>query len=124
MKKTSGKRGAGRGKQGGNTSASTGCSGKKPRKSGSTLPGWLPDLPARPNAAASGKGKRVATYPTAPRFDPHAQREAQRYDNPIASREMILQVLAAHAGPMSTEELAQQLALTADDRYAALEKRL
>jgi len=124
MKKPSGKRGNGRGKQG----AASG-SGTTPRKGSGKLPGWLPASP-QAGVGRTGKpgtdkkGPRVATHPTAPRFDPHAQREAQRYDNPIASREMILQVLAAHDGPMSADELAHKLALTADDRYAALEKRL
>ncbi|HMT38344.1 MAG TPA: ribonuclease R, partial [Thermomonas sp.] len=56
--------------------------------------------------------------------DPHAQREAQRYANPIASREMILQVLAAADGPMDAEALAAKLALDAPDRFDALQKRL
>jgi len=73
---------------------------------------------------APRKGGRVDTHPTAPRLDPHAKREAQRYEYPIASREMILQVLAANDGPMDAGELATKLALTAEDRYAALEKRL
>ena len=116
MKKPSGKRGSGRGKQG----AASGP-GSSSRKGSSKLPGWLPASP--PAGAArtgkpgkSAKGPRVDTHPTAPRFDPHAQREAQRYENPIASREMILQVLTAHDGPMSADELAHKLALTADDR--------
>ncbi|RZA16229.1 MAG: ribonuclease R, partial [Lysobacteraceae bacterium] len=56
--------------------------------------------------------------------DPHAAREAQRYAQPIASREMILQVLAASDGPLDADALAQKLALTAPDRFEALEKRL
>ncbi len=56
--------------------------------------------------------------------DPHAAREAQRYEQPIASREMILQVLAANDGPMDAEALAARLALTAPDRFEALGKRL
>lgn len=56
--------------------------------------------------------------------DPQAAREAQRYDQPIASREMILQVLAANDGPMDADALAQKLALTAPDRFDALSKRL
>ena len=51
-------------------------------------------------------------------------REAQRYEQPIASREMILQVLAANDGPMDAEALAARLALTAPDRFEALGKRL
>ncbi|WP_259304819.1 ribonuclease R [Thermomonas sp. S9] len=59
-----------------------------------------------------------------PASDPHAQREAQRYAQPIASREMILQVLAAHEGPLDDTELARVLGLQAPDRFEALQKRL
>jgi ribonuclease R len=54
--------------------------------------------------------------------DPHAQREAHRYDQPIASRELILRVLAD--GPLSPEALAQRLELAEPDRFEALGKRL
>jgi len=37
---------------------------------------------------------------TEPR-DPHAEREAEKYDNPIASREMILEKIKEHTGPMT-----------------------
>ena len=40
--------------------------------------------------------------------DPHAAREAARYEQPIASREMILQLLAAADGPMDADALAQK----------------
>src|SRR3546814_1033779 len=50
--------------------------------------------------------------PQPPREDPQADREAQRYAQPIASREMILQMLAAHDGPMDAQALAEKLALT------------
>src|SRR5690606_39836982 len=59
-----------------------------------------------------------------PREDPQAEREAQRYAQPIASREMILQVLAAHDGPMDAQALAEKLALTEPERFEALGKRL
>ncbi|MDE2406267.1 MAG: ribonuclease R [Xanthomonadaceae bacterium] len=117
MKKISSKRGS----SGGGKGAGPGNVGNKPGKGAGKLPGWLPDSPA---PAHPRKGKPVATHPTAPRFDPHAQREAQRYEHPIASREMILQVLAAQDGPMDDRALAQKLALTAPDRFEALQKRL
>ena len=56
--------------------------------------------------------------------DPHAAREAARYEQPIASREMILQVLAAADGPIDADALAQKLALTEPDRFDALTNRL
>jgi len=81
---------------------------KNARKGGQrkALPGWMPEPPRRPVR------------------DPQADREASRYENPIASREMILQVLAAHDGPMDAQALAQQLSLTEPDRLDALGKRL
>ena len=38
--------------------------------------------------------------------DPHADREAQKYDQPIASRELILEVMAKHDVPIKFKELA------------------
>ena len=62
--------------------------------------------------------------PAAPARDPHAAREAARYEQPIASREMLLQVITAHDGPMTADALAEKLALTEPDRFDALSKRL
>lgn len=54
--------------------------------------------------------------------DPHADREALRYAEPIASREAILQLLEDCDGPQTAEEIAEQLGLS--DRIDALGKRL
>jgi ribonuclease R len=93
--------------------------GRKPHAS-PHLPSWLPDAGlARamgPGRAAAGAGGGMP--------DPQAAREAARYEQPIASREMILQVLAAHDGPMDAEALASKLALATPDRLDALGKRL
>src|SRR5690606_9672935 len=51
-------------------------------------------------------------------------REAGRYENPIASREAILQLLVDAGGPQSADALAGQLQLTEPDRFDALSKRL
>jgi len=56
--------------------------------------------------------------------DPQAAREATRYEQPIASREMIVQLLTSADGPMDAGELAGKLGLTAPDRFDALSKRL
>ncbi|CAN4278565.1 ribonuclease R [Pseudoxanthomonas sp. LjRoot125] len=88
----------------------------------------MPDLPA-----SGGRTKHDAPAPrragppprAAGRFiDPHAQREAQRYDQPIASREAILGFLEAAEGPQTAEEIAGPLGLDAPDRFDALSKRL
>ncbi len=56
--------------------------------------------------------------------DPQAAREAARYEQPIASREMIVQLLTAAEGPLDAGELAQKLGLLELDRLDALNKRL
>ncbi len=56
--------------------------------------------------------------------DPFAEREAARYENPIASREALVALLAQADGPMTSDELAQKLNLTAPDRFEALSRRL
>ncbi len=56
--------------------------------------------------------------------DDYAEREARRYENPIASREAILGLVAQAPGPLSAEELAAKLGLTAPDRFDALSRRL
>ncbi len=98
-----------------------GASGK-----GQNLPPWMPDVPRdAPSQAASGrKAGSPGKAARGPFRDPHAGREAERYAEPIASREAILQVLAGADGPMDADALAEHLGLTAPDRREALDKRL
>ena len=56
--------------------------------------------------------------------DPFASREAAKYDNPIASRELILQVLEQAQGPLSHRALCKKLELIEDDVIEALRRRL
>ena len=62
--------------------------------------------------------------PSARDLDPHQQREAKKYANPIPSREFILQTLTDHGAPQSFEEVVQALALTSEEDVTALERRL
>ncbi len=56
--------------------------------------------------------------------DPYAQREAEKYENPIPSRELILQFIE-HAGkPLHREEIAEAFALESEDQLEALRRRL
>lgn len=65
------------------------------------------------------------TKPTSPRFaDPHRQREARKYANPIPSREFILDTLTQAGVPMVFEELATALDLDGGEDRVALERRL
>ncbi|MGY3926144.1 ribonuclease R [Aeromonas simiae] len=56
--------------------------------------------------------------------DPFLEREAEKYENPIASRELLLQVIEDHVRPMSREEIARELKLTDEDHLEALRRRL
>lgn len=56
--------------------------------------------------------------------DPHAEREAQKYENPIPSREFILNHLAERGGPASYEELRDELDLATEDEQEGLRRRL
>ncbi|WP_232207554.1 ribonuclease R [Pseudoxanthomonas sp. J35] len=88
--------------------------------------------PASRQATRSGKGAAPPAPARPPRrhaagpavADPFAAREAQRYDNPIASREAILATLEAADGPQTAEELARILGLIDPERFDALGKRL
>ncbi|KQY52766.1 exoribonuclease R [Lysobacter sp. Root494] len=112
-------------------------SGSRP-KSTAARPAWMPEPPPRgfvpkktSRSASRGPASTGSISPGSippggvrpdPFSDPHAEREANRYEQPIASREMILRVLAE--GPMSADALAERLDLAAPDRFDALGKRL
>lgn len=56
--------------------------------------------------------------------DPHAQREAERYENPIPSRELILSTLDELGKPLTHPQLAHHFGLFDADREEALRRRL
>ncbi len=56
--------------------------------------------------------------------DPNFEREAQKYDNPIPSREFILGLLQEADNPLSYDEIAERLHIDDDDRLEALRRRL
>ncbi|MGD8311352.1 MAG: ribonuclease R [Gammaproteobacteria bacterium] len=58
------------------------------------------------------------------RRDPHAQREAARYEQPIASREYILQVITEAERPVDREALEALLEIRSEDGVEALRRRL
>ncbi|MBP6300020.1 MAG: ribonuclease R [Arenimonas sp.] len=91
---------------------------------------------AKPKTKAKSKwpgndvfsSSRKQEKPSSTRFgkntDPHFSREAQKYDNPILSREGLLKFLREADGPLTPEEIAKALKLNAPDRYEALIRRL
>ncbi len=56
--------------------------------------------------------------------DPHREREAQKYEHPIASREFILELLAERERPISYRQLLIELNITDSEEKEALRRRL
>src|SRR6266566_1774888 len=54
--------------------------------------------------------------------DPHRDREASRYEHPIASREFILRTLAEAGVPLTDDELAHRLAIKTKERDAFVKR--
>jgi ribonuclease R len=105
---------AGKGKAGAKASAGGG------RKAAGPAKGKAPGAgrgkgPGAPGRGGHGGGQRP---------DPHAAREAQKYDNPIISREALIHFLADAPGPLTVEDIARHFELTAEDRLEALSRRL
>jgi len=82
--------------------------------------------PRKPKASRPGKAlaKFRDRIPGPAVADPHAAREAQRYENPIPSREAILALLEERGELMLAEDIARALRLFTDDQINALDKRL
>ena len=56
--------------------------------------------------------------------DPFADREAEKYENPIPSREYILEYLAEKGRPATYEQIQDDLDLLSDEQSEALRRRL
>jgi ribonuclease R len=56
--------------------------------------------------------------------DPYAKREKAKYNNPIVSREYLLQVLSDAYGPLTFQQIAKQLGYHDEEKLTALERRL
>jgi ribonuclease R len=56
--------------------------------------------------------------------DPHAAREAEKYDRPIPSREFILDLLEKADGPMNHAQLCRAMELEDHEQVEALRRRL
>ncbi|MDP3838353.1 MAG: ribonuclease R, partial [Methylococcales bacterium] len=56
--------------------------------------------------------------------DPFAQREAEKYENPIPSRELILQLIEQKGKPLARTDIASSFHLDSEDDLEALRRRL
>jgi len=59
-----------------------------------------------------------------PQTDPHAEREACKYDNPIPSREYIMELIAEAGKPLTRKHILEALNLESPDQEEALRRRL
>ncbi len=57
-------------------------------------------------------------------IDPYAQREAEKYEHPIPSRELILQLIQQQGKPLRRQQIAEKFALETPDELEALRRRL
>ena len=57
----------------------------------------------------------VSKENTSGQQDPHAQREAEKYENPIPSREFILEVLEEAQKPLRLFQVAKAVDVDEDD---------
>ncbi|MFT6463539.1 ribonuclease R [Halopseudomonas sp.] len=77
------------------------------------------------SAPASSNSKRTSASPTNwAAIDPEAHREAQNYDNPIPSRELILKLLEERGAPATRSQLQDEFAISDEDGIEALRRRL
>ncbi|WP_394229268.1 ribonuclease R [Shewanella colwelliana] len=56
--------------------------------------------------------------------DPHIKREQEKYENPIPSREYILDYLRSEKSPLNREKIANALKIVDEDQLEALRRRL
>ncbi|MFK2919757.1 ribonuclease R [Dyella koreensis] len=82
------------------------------------MTGKLPALPALKSPKTSKASKAPKTQ------DPHAEREAQRYERPIPSREAILALLTERGELLTEARIAEAMQLHDEYELNALRKRL
>ncbi|MBB5193567.1 ribonuclease R [Silvimonas terrae] len=74
-------------------------------------------------SATTSKSAKTAPATSLRLQDPHLERERERYENPLPSREYVLQVLEEAGAPLYAEDLARLLSITEEER-AFFERRL
>lgn len=71
----------------------------------------------KPNSTASNATDGAHT-------DPHAKREAEKYEKPVPSREFLLDLLEQQPGPVAWEAVADLLSIDDEDRREGVRRRL
>ncbi|MEN9680623.1 MAG: hypothetical protein RLZZ627_516, partial [Pseudomonadota bacterium] len=75
-------------------------------------------IPFRDNTLSSTKSKKSKVK------DPFAAREAEKYERPIASRELILDVMREQGVPLTGEEISELVGVKEDEDLESLRRRL
>jgi len=70
----------------------------------------------------TSKSKKSAGFSSTK--DPYAQREAEKYENPIPSREHILQLIEHGGKPLRRSEISEAFSLESEEQVEALRRRL
>lgn len=78
---------------------------------------YLPNLSTR-------NGARLAKDATPSSTDPFASREAENYEQPVASREHISALLREHGKPLNRQQISQLLAIDTPEQAEGLRRRL
>ena len=98
---------------------------KPKKKKVSQAKGNAPAVAKNKEKSAKAKQKRNAEgSPRAMRKDPQAAREAERYENPVASREYLLQCLERAGVPMTLLDFIDWLKVKDPDQIEGLRRRL
>lgn len=80
---------------------------------------------SKDSAPAPSNAKRTSVSPANwAAIDPEAHREAQNYDNPIPSRELILKLLEERGAPATRAQLQDEFGISDEDGIEALRRRL
>ncbi len=75
-------------------------------------------IPFRDNTLSSTKSKKSKVK------DPFAAREAEKYERPIASRELILDVMREQGVPLTGEEISELVGVKEEEDLESLRRRL
>jgi ribonuclease R len=79
---------------------------------------------SKDSAAPSNSERTSASSVDWTALDPEATREAQKYENPIPSRELILKLLEDRGAPATRAQLQDELGITGEEGIEALRRRL
>jgi ribonuclease R len=91
---------------------------ERPRRNPDTVSSPIPRMVRYMTSPSSKKAEQFKFT------DPYAEREALKYERPIPSRELIMQVIKEQGAPLRLEEIAGLLGVDHEDDIESLRRRL